>query len=327
LKVFIKIFKLFPPEFAHSLALISLKYIHKLSILSFFHNKPKTNKFTFLNLTFKNKLGTAAGLDKNGDYIDCLGALGFGFLEIGTVTPLPQNGNKKPRIFRIFNQNAIINRLGFNNKGIDYLLNNLKKRSYDGIIGVNIGANKNSKDQQRLNDYIICFKKIHKYADYITVNISSPNTPGLRNLQNSNNVSALIDKIDKEIKVLNYTNPVFLKISPDETQATIKDIVDKINNSSFSGLIATNTTIDKKILKNREMHAIEGGLSGEPLFRKSTNVVSHIRTISPNIPIIGVGGILSRSDYKLKLNAGADLVQLYTGFIIKGPKIINDILD
>ena len=327
MKVFIKIFKLFPPEFAHSLALISLKYIHKLSILSFFHNKPKTNKFTFLNLTFKNKLGTAAGLDKNGDYIDCLGALGFGFLEIGTVTPLPQNGNKKPRIFRIFNQNAIINRLGFNNKGIDYLLNNLKKRSYDGIIGVNIGANKNSKDQQRLNDYIICFKKIHKYADYITVNISSPNTPGLRNLQNSNNVSALIDKIDKEIKGLNYTNPVFLKISPDETQATIKDIVDKINNSSFSGLIATNTTIDKKILKNREMHAIEGGLSGEPLFRKSTNVVSHIRTISPNIPIIGVGGILSRSDYKLKLNAGADLVQLYTGFIIKGPKIINDILD
>ena len=250
MKVFIKIFKLFPPEFAHSLALISLKYIHKLSILSFFHNKPKTNKFTFLNLTFKNKLGTAAGLDKNGDYIDCLGALGFGFLEIGTVTPLPQNGNKKPRIFRIFNQNAIINRLGFNNKGIDYLLNNLKKRSYDGIIGVNIGANKNSKDQQRLNDYIICFKKIHKYADYITVNISSPNTPGLRNLQNSNNVSALIDKIDKEIKVLNYTNPVFLKISPDETQATIKDIVDKINNSSFSGLIATNTTIDKKILNS-----------------------------------------------------------------------------
>ena len=151
-------------------------------------------------------MGTAAGLDKNGDYIDCLGALGFGFLEVGTVTPLPQNGNIKPRIFRVFDENAVINRLGFNNKGIDHLLNNLKNRSYDGIVGVNIGANKNSKDGQRIEDYLICINKIHKYADYITVNISSPNTPGLRDLQSAKNISQLIDRIDKEIKSLNYLN-------------------------------------------------------------------------------------------------------------------------
>ena len=271
-------------------------------------------------------MGTAAGLDKNGDYIDCLGALGFGFLEIGTVTPLPQNGNTKPRIFRVFEENAVINRLGFNNKGIEHLLKNLKNRSYDGIVGVNIGANKDSKENQRIEDYLICINKIHQYADYITVNISSPNTPGLRELQSAKNISQLIERIDAKIKSLNYVKPIFLKISPDESQSTIHNIIEKIDSSSFSGLIATNTTIDKTSLKSAAYHHLEGGLSGEPLFKKSTSMISYIKKISPEIPIIGVGGVISNTDYQAKLDAGASLVQLYTGFIIKGPTIINDIL-
>ena len=325
--IFLKFIKYLPPELAHSLSLISLKILHNLLILKFFYKKPKPKPYSFLNLHFKNKLGTAAGLDKNGDYIDCLGALGFGFLEVGTVTPLPQNGNLKPRIFRVFDENAVINRLGFNNKGIDHLLNNLKNRSYNGIVGVNIGANKNSKDSQRIEDYLICINKIHKYADYITVNISSPNTPGLRDLQSAKNISQLIDRIDKEIKSLNYLKPIFLKISPDESQSTILNIVKKIDNSSFSGLIATNTTTNKTLLRNVVFHDIEGGLSGMPLFKKSTEMIAYIKTISPEIPIIGVGGVISNADYQEKLDAGANIVQLYTGFIIKGPSIIKDILN
>ena len=324
--IFLKLIKFLPPELAHSLSLISLKILHKLLILKFFYNKPESSSFSFLNLTFKNKLGTAAGLDKNGDYIDCLGALGFGFLEIGTVTPLPQNGNTKPRIFRVFEENAVINRLGFNNKGIEHLLKNLKNRSYDGIVGVNIGANKDSKENQRIEDYLICINKIHQYADYITVNISSPNTPGLRELQSAKNISQLIEKIDAKIKSLNYVKPIFLKISPDESQSTIHNIIEKIDSSSFSGLIATNTTIDKTSLKSAAYRHLEGGLSGEPLFKKSTSMISYIKKISPEIPIIGVGGVISNTDYQAKLDAGASLVQLYTGFIIKGPTIINDIL-
>jgi dihydroorotate dehydrogenase len=326
LTIFLKLIKFLPPELAHSLSLISLKILHKLLILKFFYNKPESSSFSFLNLTFKNKLGTAAGLDKNGDYIDCLGALGFGFLEIGTVTPLPQNGNTKPRIFRVFEENAVINRLGFNNKGIEHLLKNLKNRSYDGIVGVNIGANKDSKENQRIEDYLICINKIHQYADYITVNISSPNTPGLRELQSAKNISQLIERIDAKIKSLNYVKPIFLKISPDESQSTIHNIIEKIDSSSFSGLIATNTTIDKTSLKSAAYRHLEGGLSGEPLFKKSTSMISYIKKISPEIPIIGVGGVISNTDYQAKLDAGASLVQLYTGFIIKGPTIINDIL-
>ena len=324
--IFLKLIKFLPPELAHSLSLISLKILHKLLILKFFYNKPESSSFSFLNLTFKNKLGTAAGLDKNGDYIDCLGALGFGYLEIGTVTPLPQNGNTKPRIFRVFEENAVINRLGFNNKGIEHLLKNLKNRSYDGIVGVNIGANKDSKENQRIEDYLICINKIHQYADYITVNISSPNTPGLRELQSAKNISQLIERIDAKIKSLNYVKPIFLKISPDESQSTIHNIIEKIDSSSFSGLIATNTTIDKTSLKSAAYRHLEGGLSGEPLFKKSTSMISYIKKISPEIPIIGVGGVISNTDYQAKLDAGASLVQLYTGFIIKGPTIINDIL-
>ena len=324
---FLKIFKLLPPEVAHSFSLSSLKILHNLKILHLFTTKINEKEdIQFAGMTFKNRLGTAAGLDKNGDYIDALGSLGFGFLEVGTVTPLPQDGNKKPRVFRNYKENSIINRLGFNNKGVDYLVSNLKKKSYKGIIGVNIGANKNSTGNDRINDYLICLDKINSYADYITVNISSPNTPNLRDLHNEKNLSNLIHAIDKSVKNSNIRIPIFLKISPDETDQTINKIIELVNASSFSGIIATNTTINKSNILNKNFKLIEGGLSGQPLMDASTKKLSYIKSKSKHMPLIGVGGVLSKENYDQKINAGADLVQIYTGFIIKGPNLLNDIL-
>ena len=324
---FLKIFKLLPPELAHSFSLNSLKILYKFKILGLFFNKIEHHeKVTFLGMEFNNRLGTAAGLDKNGDYIDSLGALGFGFLEVGTVTPLPQPGNPKPRIFRNYSENSIVNRLGFNNKGVDYLVNNLKKRKYKGILGVNIGANKNSEGTERINDYIICLQKVSQYADYISINISSPNTPNLRDLHSSENLSLLINAINESAKDIGIVKPIFLKISPDESEETMNNIINHIQNSCFSGIIATNTTIDKSIIKNKNLKSIEGGLSGEPLLDKSTEKLSYIRSISSDMPLIGVGGIFSKKDFDRKINAGASLAQVYTGFIVKGPSLINDIL-
>ena len=325
---FLKLFKLLSPELAHSFSLNSLKLLHKLNILRLFFKKNyKDENVIFLGMHFKNRLGTAAGLDKNGDYIDALGDLGFGFLEVGTVTPLAQSGNPKPRVFRNYRENSIINRLGFNNKGVDHLVSNLKKKTYKGVLGVNIGANKDSIGNQRINDYLVCLEKVNKYADYITINISSPNTPNLRDLHDSENLSILINAIDKSIKDLDISKPIFLKISPDESDETISNIITHVEDSSFSGIIATNTTIDKSILVNEEIKLIDGGISGEPLMNKSTEKLSYIRSKSKDIKLIGVGGVLSKEDYDKKINAGASLVQVYTGFIIQGPKLINNILN
>ena len=211
---FLKIFKFLPPEFAHSASLNSLNLLHKSKLLFLFNNKIiNKNEYTIFGMKFKNKLGTAAGLDKNGDYIDALGALGFGFLEVGTVTPKPQYGNPKPRIFRNYPENSIINRLGFNNKGIDYLVNNLKKRKYGGVVGVNIGANKSSKGIERINDYLLCIEKIHKFADYITINISSPNTPDLRDFHVKENLQNLITSVENKIDKLDFKKRKFQKFS------------------------------------------------------------------------------------------------------------------
>jgi len=327
LNFFLKLFKLLPPELAHSISLNSLKLLYKIKILGFFYSKNnKDENILFCGMHFKNRLGTAAGLDKNGDYIDALGELGFGFLEVGTVTPLAQSGNLKPRVFRNYKENSLVNRLGFNNKGVDYLVNNLKTRKYKGVLGVNIGANKNSVGDERIKDYLICLEKVYKYADYITINISSPNTPNLRDLQNNENLTILINAIDKNIKELDIHIPIFLKISPDETDTTINNIIAHVDNSTFSGIIATNTTIDKSMILNEGIKLIEGGLSGEPLMDKSTHCLSYIRSKSKDMHLIGVGGVLSKEDFNDKIDAGASLVQIYTGFIIKGPNLINEVL-
>ena len=266
-------------------------------------------------------------MDKDGDFIDCLGALGFGFLEVGTVTPLPQKGNPKPRIFRLFKENAVINRLGFNNKGVDHLVKRLKARHYKGIVGVNIGANKDSQDEKRIDDYLQCFKKVCDYADYITINISSPNTPGLRDLHTIDNIKSLIEPIEREAEIKNFKGPIFLKISPDESFNSIGFLADFIEESSLSGLIISNTTINKDCLKIKEDQAIEGGLSGTPLMKKSTEALKVVNNKNPKLPLIGVGGVMSESDFNEKINSGASLVQIYTGFIIHGPKIVSEILN
>ena len=327
MNLILKIFKLFPPEFAHFLSLSSLKILNILNILNLiFRNTFETNNYSLAGLNFKNRLGTAAGIDKNGDYIDELGALGFGFLEVGTVTPEPQNGNEKPRVFRIIEDDAIINRLGFNNKGVDYLVKNLKKRHFKGIVGVNIGANKNSAGTKRVDDYLLCIDKVHKYADYITINISSPNTPDLRNLHNKDHISDLINSIDKKAKEIEIKIPIFLKISPDETNETLDNIIELIKTSSFTGIVATNTTIDKSNINDERSKKIEGGLSGRPLMKESTSKISYIKSKNKDIPLIAVGGVLNKEDYQAKINSGASLVQIYTGFVIKGPDLVNNIL-
>ena len=327
MKILLTFFKLFSPETSHLLALHSLKLLHKTKLLHIFFSKLEDKDFQFLGLTFKNRLGTAAGLDKNGDYIDCVGDLGFGFLEVGTVTPLPQPGNPKPRVFRVFKENAVINRLGFNNKGVDHLVNNLKNRKYKGIVGVNIGANKTSDGQQRINDYITCFNKVAEFSDYITINISSPNTPGLRNLHSDENIKNLIDAIEQCSIALNFVRPIFIKISPDESTETIKSISEHILISKLTGLLVSNTTIKKDMLENSKFKDLDGGLSGSPLMEKSTELLNSVNNEYPNLPIIGAGGVMTKEDFNKKIESGASLVQIYTGFIIHGPKIIKDILN
>ena len=324
---FLKFFRILPPELAHRLALDSLNFIHKIGILNLFYKKPELETFSFAGMNFRNRLGTAAGLDKNGDYIDCLGELGFGFLEVGTVTPIEQYGNSKPRVFRNFQDESIINRLGFNNKGVDHLLKNLKSRSFKGIVGVNVGANKKSKGEQRVKDYLYCIEKVYKYADYITVNISSPNTPNLRDLHNMDNLSDLVLSIEDKVKELNIDIPFFLKISPDETNDSIDNIIKTVESSFFQGIIATNTTIDKTNLSNKKFNNIDGGLSGRPLMDRSTETIKAIKSKSDKeIPVIGVGGVMNAADFNKKIDAGSELVQIYTGFVIKGPNILSDIL-
>lgn len=325
MKIFLSIFKLFPPELSHSIALNSLNILYKLKLLSFFKPKIKNKNYELFGLNFKNKLGTAAGLDKNGDFINCLGGLGFGFLEVGTVTPLPQTGNPKPRVFRLFKEQAVINRLGFNNKGVDHLVKNLKKRSFDGVVGVNIGANKDSKGQRRIDDYLECLRKVSNFSDYVTINISSPNTPGLRDLHNTENIKKLIFAVEQEIEKINFLRPVFLKISPDESFELIQNIAEMIESSTLTGLIISNTTLSRDGIQDKDQH-IKGGLSGAPLMNKSTKILNLVNNNYPNLALIGVGGVMSKSDFDKKIQSGASLVQIYTGFIIKGPKIVMEIL-
>ena len=325
MKAFIKIFRFFPPETAHHLALLSLKILKKLKVLKLFFPTTKDfdNPKEYFNLKFRNMLGVAAGLDKNGDYVDELESLGFGFIELGTVTPKPQEGNQKPRVFRYLNQQAVVNRLGFNNKGVNYLVSQIKNKKYDAVIGVNVGANKESINDQRIEDYAYCFEKVYKYCDYVTVNISSPNTPKLRKLHNPDELEKIFKRIN-EIKSTNQIDiPVFLKISPDEGEETILKIVNIYETLKINGLIVSNTSIDKDILEDCSH---EGGISGKPLFEKSNQLLKRIHEFDKDIFLVGVGGVFSKEDYENKIKLGASLVQIYTGFIFEGPAIVKKIL-
>ena len=312
-----------PTELSHNLALKSLK------ILSFigFRIKKKGNldERNFLNFKVPNKLGLAAGLDKNGDYIDSLSSLGFGFLEIGTVTPKPQPGNLKPRLFRIKSEKALINKMGFNNKGVDHLVFNLKKKKTKIPIGVSIGKNFDTPNESAHEDYIFCLDRAYEYADYFAINISSPNTKGLRDLETKQEIGSLLLTIKKRQIYLadNYGyKPLLLKISPDNNEESLKSICEAIKRNSIDGLICSNTTTDHNHISGL------GGLSGEPLMGPSTETLRIARKfLGDQFPIIASGGVMSKEDYLQKIYAGADLVQIYTGFIYEGPKLILDILN
>ncbi len=319
--------RLLSPETSHYVALNALNLFYKLNLINFFYPYKYSGKpFEFKGLTFQNRLGIAAGLDKNGDFIDPLGALGFGFIEIGTITPLAQSGNPKPRIFRFSDQGAIVNRLGFNNKGVDYLVKKVKNRTYKGILGINIGANKCSDGQKRIDDYIECFSKVCQYADYISVNISSPNTPNLRSLHLEENFLPLFEALSLARKEKEYTKPIFIKLSPDEDKKIISAIIDAIKEFEFDGIITSNTTIEKDNLRYSGPHNLDGGLSGKPLLSKSNELLKITHEFDPNLLKIGVGGVDSKESFNSKLDFGASLVQIYTSFVYQGPEIVKRLL-
>jgi dihydroorotate dehydrogenase len=294
----------------------------------FNHYHPDLEKEVF-GLTFKNPVGLAAGFDKDAKLIDELAGLGFGFIEIGTLTPLPQPGNNKPRLFRLSEDQALINRMGFNNEGVTAAVERLKKRKSNIIIGGNIGKNKITPNESAADDYATCFDVLFPYVDYFVVNISSPNTPGLRDLQDKEPLRNLLLHLKQLSSTKSVYKPMLLKISPDLTDGQLNDIIQILKETKLDGVVATNTTISREGLKREhaEIKAIgNGGLSGAPLRNRSTEVIKYLRrNLGSQFPIIGVGGIMSPEDALEKIRAGADLVQLYTGFIYEGPGLVQEI--
>jgi dihydroorotate dehydrogenase len=278
-------------------------------------------------LHFPNPVGLAAGLDKNGDVIDEMAAFGFGFIEIGTITPRPQPGNDKPRLFRLVKDEALINRMGFNNIGAEVAAEKLKRRKTNIVVGANIGKNKTTENEDAVNDYVFCFKKLFDYADYFVVNVSSPNTPGLRALQDKDSLTTILSTLQDINLQKASAKPLLLKIAPDLTNEQLDEVTEVVKATNISGIIATNTTISRVLLSYSPSEIEQfgaGGLSGKPLTKRSTEVVKYI-TEKSNIPVIGVGGIMTANDGLEKLNAGAKLVQLYSGFIYRGPQLIREI--
>lgn len=330
------IFFKFDPENVHHFVVKRLKWFYdyfpfgKNILRGSFDFHVKGLEKEVFGIKFKNPVGLAAGFDKNGEYIEALSALGFGFIEVGTVTPLPQPGNERPRMFRLQDDNAIINRMGFNNKGVDVMkerLRLLKETAPDIVIGGNIGKNKHTVNEDAVSDYIKCFDALFDVVDYFVVNVSSPNTPGLRALQEKEPLKQLLNTLQQRSLKNGISRPILLKIAPDLTNEQLDDIVEIVQETKIAGVIATNTTVDRSALTTTEDIKDEmGGLSGKPLTQRSTEVIRYLSQKSKrSFPIIGVGGIHSPRDAKDKLDAGASLVQLYTGFIYEGPELVKRI--
>ena len=323
------VFFLFNAEFIHNISLFLVKVLYSFPALKGISKKlfcleNEKLSIEFEDLKFKNRIGLAAGFDKNAKYLDELETFGFSHVEVGTITPKPQEGNDKPRLFRLKSDSALLNRMGFNNDGVDIILNRLKKYKGDMVIGANIGKNKTTSNENAVEDYLFSFKILRNYVDYFTVNISSPNTPDLRKLQSKSNLENLLSKIQiensKEKKV-----PLFVKIAPDLEIRELKDIIDVCEKNKINGIIATNTTVSKQKIKNKKIDELgDGGISGKPIADVSNDVIAFIKKNS-KLKIIGVGGIFNFSDLQDKLNAGADIVQVYTGWIYEGPSMIKSI--
>jgi dihydroorotate dehydrogenase len=318
-------------EKAHDLAIENFKRLNGTPLDIFYRQHLPNRPVECMGITFKNPVGLAAGLDKNGECIEAFGAMGFGFIEVGTVTPRPQPGNDKPRLFRLVQAEGIINRMGFNNLGVDHLVENVKKAKYDGVIGINIGKNKDTPIENGADDYLICMEKVYQHAGYIAVNISSPNTPGLRSLQYGDALDELLavlkEKQSELAKVHDKYVPLALKIAPDLSDEEIKQICASLLKNKIDGVIATNTTLDRSLVSGMKYANEAGGLSGRPVQLRSTEVIKALyKELGDQIPIIGVGGIDSYVSAKEKLFAGAKLVQVYSGFIYKGPRLVRDIV-
>jgi dihydroorotate dehydrogenase len=325
---------LLPPEKAHDIALNLMQSALKWPIIgallrrSFKIENPIP--VTVAGITFPNILGLAAGFDKDAKRLHLLKEFGFGFVEVGTVTPKAQKGNPKPRLFRIPNNLALINRMGFNNEGIDKMVERLKNRPEGLIVGGNIGKNKTTPNDKASIDYVFCFEKIYDYVDYIVVNVSSPNTPGLRDLQEESFIVGLFSELQKIRAQRTVYKPIFLKLSPDFQFSAIRDLVKIITKAKVDGIVATNTTIsrEKLTISEKEIEKIgPGGLSGQPIFESSNSILATLSIeLGGQIPIIGVGGIFNGIDATEKLVRGANLIQIYTGFVYEGPWIVKNIL-
>jgi len=321
-------------EDAHHISLDLLRKAESTGMLKLFSKKAaKTQPIECMGLQFPNSVGLAAGLDKEGNTIDALGRLGFGFVEIGTITPKPQAGNPQPRLFRIIEEEAIINRMGFNNCGIEQGVYNVKQsKTFKGIVGFNIGKNKVTPNENAVNDYLTALHGCWGVADYVTVNISSPNTPGLRDLQAADDTARLIEALKIAQQQLTEDTgvrmPIALKVAPDMGEEQISELSKVFLNGGLDGLIATNTTIDRESVKGKPFWQQAGGLSGKPVTQKSTEVIQQFYShLGDTIPIIGVGGIMNAQDAIDKIEAGAKLIQLYTGFIYHGPPLVHDIIN
>ena len=317
-------------EFAHDLTLKSLKWGEESGALALYPKAPNCVPREVMGLTFPNPVGLAAGLDKNGAVIDGMAALGFGFIEVGTVTPRPQPGNTKPRLFRVIEAQGIINRFGFNNLGVDNLIENVKAASYTGILGINIGKNFDTPNERAVDDYLIGMQKVYAYSSYITVNISSPNTKNLRDLQQKEALSSLLASLKSEQSKLAQQHakyvPITLKIAPDLDESQVIEIADLLMQHQIDGVIATNTTLARDAVKGMTNSGETGGLSGAPVRNQSTIVIQQLsKQLRGALPIIGVGGILNGADAVEKIAAGASLVQVYSGLIYKGPALVSEV--
>ena len=324
---------LLSPEMAHEFALKSLSILLRIPLVgtairsSFQPVNPKP--VVVKGITFPNTVGLAAGFDKNAKWLHLLKDLGFGHVEVGTVTPLAQPGNPKPRLFRLPKDQALINRMGFNNDGIEAMVERLKNRPAGLVVGGNIGKNKITPNEEAVNDYTLAFDTLYDHVDYLVVNISSPNTPGLRDLQEDTFITSLFEKLHTIRNTKRIWKPIFLKIAPDFKQSQIHSLITTIKKAQVDGVIATNTTIDRGNLRtsNKTVEAIgAGGLSGKPLFEASNTVLGFLAMKLGDIPLIGVGGVFTKEDYEQKISMGARLVQVYTGFIYVGPRIVRKIL-
>jgi dihydroorotate dehydrogenase len=319
-------------ETAHGLALRGLRTATRFGLGSLIASKPPSLPTTVMDIDFPNPVGLAAGLDKNGAYIEALARLGFGFIEIGTTTPRPQPGNPRPRMFRLLEHEAVINRLGFNNEGVDALVANVERVRYDGVLGINIGKNKDTPNERAVDDYLFCLERVYAMADYVTVNISSPNTQGLRDLQEEETLRRFVGVLRERQEQLASQHgtriPMLVKIAPDLDQAALDGIAAVMLAARVDGLICSNTTVDRESVEGHKHAKEAGGLSGRPLMKKSTAVLKAMHDrFGDDMVLIGVGGITCGDDAAMKVRAGASLVQCYTGLVYQGPSLVRDCVE